>query len=114
MKVCMFLGSFRRDRTCNRRERPVLGKTVHEEAQDIKDQLGGELKSTTQEVQCLEKAVREEGRDIKDELERVHQSIERLSCSAHSSLTSLAPLMKGQYKIASLFANFSDRGLLIV
>ena len=34
----------------------VLENTVREEAQDIKDQLGEELKTTGQEVQCLEKA----------------------------------------------------------
>jgi len=68
-----------------------LEKAVREESQDIKDQLEGELKttgqgvqslvreqaqdikedlkSTTQEVRCLEKAVREESQDIKDQLE---------------------------------------------
>ena len=42
---------------------------VREEAQDIKDQLEGELKTTTREFRCLEKAVREEAQDIKDQLE---------------------------------------------
>ena len=42
-----------------------LETSVREEARDIKDQLGGGLKTTSQEVQCL---VREEARDIKDQL----------------------------------------------
>lgn len=73
---------------------------MREEAQDIKDQLGGELKTTTEEVQCLEIAVREESQDIKDQLPKVQQSIDRLSSSVASSQTSLAPLIEaGQFKI---------------
>ena len=64
-----------------------LETAAREESQDIKDQLGRELKSTTQEVQSLEKAVREESQDIKDQLGEMHQSIERLSSSAGTSQT---------------------------
>ena len=53
-----------------------LETAIREESQDIKDQLGRELKSTTQEAQRQEKAVREE-----------HQSIDRLSSSAGTSQT---------------------------
>ncbi|XP_078345414.1 uncharacterized protein LOC144630930 [Oculina patagonica] len=42
-----------------------LETTVREEARDIKDQLGGELETTAQNVQCL---VRDEAQDIKDQL----------------------------------------------
>ncbi|KAL9959086.1 hypothetical protein ACROYT_G036168 [Oculina patagonica] len=42
-----------------------LEKAVREEAQDIKDQLGGEIKTTTQNVQYL---FREEAQDIKHQL----------------------------------------------
>ncbi len=45
-----------------------LETAVREATQDTKDQLKGELKSTTQKVQGLEKAVREEAQDIKDQL----------------------------------------------
>ncbi len=51
-----------------------LNTTVLEKSQDIKDQLGGELKSATQEVQCLKKAVREGAQDIKDQLGREMKS----------------------------------------
>ena len=56
-----------------------LETSVLEEAQDIKDQLGGELKTTSQDVQSL---VREEAQGIKDQLGEMHQSIDRLSSSA--------------------------------
>ena len=59
-----------------------LETSVREEAQDIKDQLGGELKTTSQDVQSL---VREETQDIKDQLGEMHQSIDRLSSSAGTS-----------------------------
>ena len=45
-----------------------LETTVRKEAQDIKDQLGGEVKTTTEEVQSLRQEFREEARDIKDQL----------------------------------------------
>ena len=64
-----------------------LETSVREEAQDIKDQLGGELKTTSQGVQCLEKAVREESQVIKDQLGEMHQSIDRLSSPAGTSQT---------------------------
>ena len=53
-----------------------------QEVQDVKDHLGKELKTTTRDVQCLEKAVREESQDIKDQLGEMHQSIDRLRTSA--------------------------------
>ena len=56
-----------------------LETSVREEAQDIKEQLGGELKTTSQDVQSL---VREESQVIKDQLGEMHQSIHRLSSSA--------------------------------
>ena len=62
-----------------------LEKAVREESQDIKDELGEELKTTTQGIQCLERAVREESQDIKDQLGEMHQSIDRLSSSAGTS-----------------------------
>jgi len=64
-----------------------LETSVREEAQDIKDQLGGELKTTSQGVQWLEKAVREESRVIKDQLGEMYQSIDRLSSPAGTSQT---------------------------
>ena len=64
-----------------------LETSVREEAQDIKDQLGGELKTTSKGVQCLEKAVREESQVIKDQLGEMHQSIDRLSSPAGTSQT---------------------------
>ncbi|KAL9974446.1 hypothetical protein ACROYT_G011477 [Oculina patagonica] len=58
-----------------------LEKRVREEAQDIKDQLGWELKTTAQNVQGL---VRDEAQDIKDKLNEVHQSIDGLRSTAGS------------------------------
>ena len=55
---------------------------VQGEAQGIKDQLGGEVKTTTKEVQSLRQEFREEAQDIKDQLGEVHQSIDRLGSSA--------------------------------
>ncbi|KAL9959072.1 hypothetical protein ACROYT_G036153 [Oculina patagonica] len=79
-----------------------LETAVRGEAQDTKDQLIGELKSTTQEVQCVEKAVRElkttaqhvqglvreEAQDIKDKLDEMHQSIDGLRSTAGGSQAS--------------------------
>ena len=100
-------------------ETRCLEKAVREKSQDIKDQLEGELKTTgqgvqslvreqaqgikeelksaTQEVQCLEKVVREESQDIKDQLGEMHQSIDRLSSSADGPQAG-----KGQFKITQL------------
>ena len=61
-----------------------LETSVLKEAQDIKDQLGGELKATSQDVQSL---VREESQVIKDQLGEMRQSIDRLSSSAGTSQT---------------------------
>ena len=47
-----------------------LETTVRKEAQDIKDQFGGEVKTTTEEVQSLRQEFREEAQDIKDQLGR--------------------------------------------
>ena len=41
---------------------------VRDEAQDIKDQLGGKVESTAQEVQRLRQEFRDEAQDIKDRL----------------------------------------------
>ena len=49
-----------------------LGNAVQKEAQGIKDQLGGELVATTQNVQCL---VREEAKNIKGELKTANQNV---------------------------------------
>ena len=46
-----------------------LGQEVRDEAQDIKDQLGGKVESTAQEVQCLRQELRDVAQDIKDRLE---------------------------------------------
>ena len=59
-----------------------LETAVQGEAQGIKDQLGGEVKTTTKEVQSLRQEFREEAQDIKDQLGEVHQSIDRLGSSA--------------------------------
>ena len=45
-----------------------LGQEVRDEAQDIKDQLGGKVESTAQEVQRLRQEFRDEAQDIKDRL----------------------------------------------
>ncbi len=58
---------------------------VRDEAQEIKNQLGGELKTTTQNVQSL---VRDEAQSIKDKLDEVHQSIDELRSTAGSSQAS--------------------------
>ena len=82
----------------------IMETAVREEAQDIKNQLGDELKSSTKEIQegierletsvqeelegsthVLETAVREEAQDIKDQLTELYQSVDRLSSSAGSS-----------------------------
>jgi len=59
-----------------------LETAVREEAQDIKDHLGGELITTSQGLQSL---VREEAHDIKDQLGKMHQTIDRLNSSALTS-----------------------------
>ena len=46
-----------------------LGQEVRDEAQDIKDELGGKVESTAQEVQSLRKELRVEAQSIKDLLE---------------------------------------------
>ena len=46
-----------------------LGQELRDEAQDIKDQLGGKVESTAQEVQCLREELRDVAQDIKDRLE---------------------------------------------
>ena len=57
------------------KEAQYLRQEVREEAQDIKDELGGKVESAAQEVQCL-------GQDIKDELggkvESTAQEVQRL------------------------------------
>ena len=50
------------------KEAQYLRQEVREEAQDIKDELGGKVESTAQQVQRLGQEVREEAQDIKDEL----------------------------------------------
>ena len=45
-----------------------LETTVRKEAQDIKDQLGREVKTTTEEIQSLRQEFREEAQDIKVQL----------------------------------------------
>ena len=45
-----------------------LGQELRDEAQDIKDQLGGKVESTAQEVQHLGQELRDEAQDIKDQL----------------------------------------------
>ena len=59
-----------------------LESAVRAEAKGVKDHFGGELKTTTQNIQCL---VREEAQDIKDKLGEMHQSIDSLGSSAGSS-----------------------------
>ena len=61
---------------------------VRDEAQVMKDQLGGELKTTTQNVQNVQSLVREEAQDIKDKLDAVHQSIDGLRSTAGGSQAS--------------------------
>ena len=51
---------------------------VREKAEDMKDQLGEELKTFRE---SLEKAAREESREIKDQLGEMHQSIDSVSSS---------------------------------
>ena len=64
------------------KEAQYLRKEVREEAQDIKDELGGKVESTAQQVQRLGQEVREEAQDIKDELggkvESTAQEVQRL------------------------------------
>jgi len=60
---------------------------VREKAKDKNDKLGEELKTTTQGIQTLEEAAREESREIKDKLGEMHQFIDRLSSSAGASRT---------------------------
>ncbi len=60
-----------------------LENAVRVEAKGIKDQLGGKLEATTQNVQCL---VREEAQDIKDKIGEVHQSIAGSSQAAGGKL----------------------------
>ena len=55
---------------------------VRDEAQDIRDQLGGKVESTAQEVKRLGQEVRDEAQDIKDELggkvESTAQEVQRM------------------------------------
>ena len=64
------------------KEAQYLRQEVREEAQDIKDELGGKVESTAQQVQRLGQEVREEAQDIKDELggkvESTAQEVHRL------------------------------------
>ena len=64
------------------KEAQYLRQEVREEAQDIKDELGGKVESTAQQVQRLGQEVREEAQDIKDELggkvESTAQQVHRL------------------------------------
>ena len=64
------------------KEAQYLRQEVREEAQDIKDELGGKVESTAQQVQRLGQEVREEAQDIKDELggkvESTAQEVQRL------------------------------------
>ena len=64
------------------KEAQYLRQEVREEAQDIKDELGGKVESTAQEVQRLAQEVRKEAQDIKDELggkvESTAQEVQRL------------------------------------
>ena len=46
-----------------------IGQKLQDEAQDIKDQLGGKVESTAQEVQCLRQELQDVAQDIKDRLE---------------------------------------------
>ena len=45
-----------------------LAQEVRKEAQDIKDELGGKVESTAQEVQRLRQEFRDEAQDLKDRL----------------------------------------------
>ena len=45
-----------------------LEKEVREQAQDIKDELGGKVESTAQEVQRMRQEFRDKAQDIKDQL----------------------------------------------
>ena len=50
------------------KEAPYLRQEVWEEAQDIKDELGGKVESTAHEVQHIGQELRGKAQDIKDEL----------------------------------------------
>ena len=50
------------------KEAQYLRVEVRDEAQDIKDELGGKVESTAQEVQRLRQEFRDEAQDIKDRL----------------------------------------------
>ena len=77
-----------------------LEKAVREEAQDIKEGLGGKLKSTTQEVHCLEKAVREEAQDIKDvlggRLESTTQGVQCLEKAVREETQDIKDVLGGK------------------
>lgn len=74
----------------------TLEGAIRQGAQVIK-QLGGELKSTVQEVQCLVNAVREDTQDIKQNLGEVMGQALRDRLSARSS-----QVPGGQFEITSL------------
>ena len=50
------------------KEAQYLGQELRDEAQDIKDELGGKVESAAQEVQRLRRELRDEAQDIKDRL----------------------------------------------
>ena len=58
-----------------------LGQELRDEAQDIKDQLGGKVESTAQEVQHLGQELRDEAQDIKDQLGgKVESTAQEVQC----------------------------------
>ena len=58
-----------------------LGQELRDEAQDIKDQLGGKVESTVQEVQHLGQELRDEAQDIKDQLGgKVESTAQEVQC----------------------------------
>ena len=76
-----------------------LEGAIRQGAQEIK-QLGGELKSTVQEVQCVVNAVRDDTQDIKQKLEEVMGQAYKDRLSARSS-----QIPGGQLKITSVMLN---------
>ena len=83
-----------------------LEKAVREEAQDIKDVLGGRLESTTQGVQWVEKAVREETQDIKDvlggKLESTTQDVQCLGIAVREEAQDIKDVLGGRLESTTL------------